>query len=366
MNSYIGDFINKLYIGGKNNEISKLEHASNKIDNYLLNIYREFNKKPIELLKEYTLNDILKFKEIKQNSSENINSENDQNDIIYEEKYDYKMQRLSAITDYFIYPCRMKCLVEGQQQSAYDIFINELSKYKNLNYPQKKDVLYRMRKHKNCTLLPFRRLIHIIKKMMNDKTDIKYLDCSAGWGDRMIAASLLGISEYLAYDPNTCLKQGHSEIINYFKDDLFGYYGSKSRKFTNYKVVYEPFEKDYEGEDKLENYFDICVSSPPFFTYEIYSIESTQSTSNYKTYDAWLYNFLIPAFKKIMRFLKPTGYLCWYIEDTPAYRYVDTLFKEVNKLNICKYINKIGYKYDDTENYNGKEIIRYFFVWQKI
>ena len=162
MNSFIGDFINKLYIGGKN---SKLEHASNKIDNYLLNIYREFNKKkPSELLNDYTLDDILKFKEINNDTSD-INSEND---IIYEEKYDSKIQKLSAITDYFIYPCRMQCLVEGQQQSAYDIFINELSKNKNLNYPQKKDVLFKMQKHKNCTLLPFRRLIHIIKKMMNN------------------------------------------------------------------------------------------------------------------------------------------------------------------------------------------------------
>lgn len=337
-----------------------IDSAFNKVDNYLLSIYREFNKNPRSILKYYTLADILKYKEvtkksIKTNNIKNITNINDQ---IFEEIYDYKQQRLSAITDYFIYPCRMKCLVEGQKSTAYNIFIDELSKNKNLNYTQKKDVLYKMRKHKNCTLLPFRKLIHILKIMMNNKADIKYIDCSAGWGDRMIAALLSGVSEYIAYDPNTCLKQGHSEIINYFKNDLFGYYGSNN-KFKNYNVIYKPFEKDYDNEGIFENYFDICISSPPFFTVEIYSTESTQSTSNYKTADAWLYNFLIPSFKKIMRFLKSSGFICWYIEDREEYKFLDTFFNEIDKLNICKYINKIGYTYDDID------IVRYFYIWQK-
>jgi hypothetical protein len=68
-----------------------------------------------------------------------------------------------------------------------------------------------------------------------------------------------------------------------------------------------PFEIDYKDESHMYNQYDICVSSPPFFTYEIYSTESTQSTSTYKTSDDWLYKFLIPSFKKIMKFLKPSN-----------------------------------------------------------
>jgi hypothetical protein len=169
----------------------------------------------------------------------------------------------------------------------------------------------------------------------------RILDFSAGWGDRLLAAMLLGISTYTAYDPNTCLKQGHTEIINYFKDDLFGYYNRDSQHsksiYKKYQVIYKPFENDYPDESKMYNQYDICVSSPPFFTYEIYSTESTQSSSMYETSDDWLYKFLIPSFKKIMKFLKPSGYLCWYIEDKEEYKFLDKFFKEVSNMNICKY-----------------------------
>ena len=336
--------LNNLLIGGEN----KLENSINKVDKYLLSIYREFNEEPKEVLKNYKIKDILDFKEIIVDD-----------DMIYEQKYDKNIKILNQITDYFIYPSRMKCLTENQTHSSYDIFIDELSKNKDLNYQQKKEVLYKMKKHPNCCLLHFQRLIHILKKMMNNKKDIKYLDSSAGWGDRLIASLLFGVSEYVGYDPNTCLKKGHSDIIDYFKDDLFSYYGSTESKFTNYEVVYKPFENEYNDDKKYENYFDICISSPPFFTVEIYSTECSQSTNNYKTPESWLYNFLIPSFKKIMKFLRTSGYLCWYIEDRPEYRYLDTLFNEINKLGICKYINKIGYKYDDNNT------VRYFYIWQK-
>jgi hypothetical protein len=226
-----------------------------------------------------------------------------------------------------------------------------------------------MRKTLNCSLLHFRRLIHILKEIISSNTsnikDFKYLDCSAGWGDRMIASMLLGIPTYTAYDPNTCLKQGHNEIINYFKNDLFGYYSKNgdsqlTSRYKKYEVICRPFEIDYPSiENSMYNEYDICVSSPPFFTYEIYSTESTQSTSTYKTSDDWLYKFLIPSFKKIMKFLKPSGYLCWYIEDKEEYKFLDKFFNEVNLLGICEYKKKIGYKYDDDSS------IRYFYVWQK-
>jgi hypothetical protein len=79
----------------------------------------------------------------------------------------------------------------------------------------------------------------------------------------------------------------------------------------------------------------------------------------YETSDDWLYKFLIPSFKKIIKILKPSGYLCWYIEDKEEYKFLDKFFEEINQMNICKYVKKIGYKYDDDNT------VRYFYVWQK-
>ena len=333
-----------------------LDNAYKKADNYLLQIYRELNPSPIQVIKQYTIDDILKYKKISKSSD----------NIIYEESYDKKLRDLSNITDYFIFPCRMKCLVETSTITPYDLYIKELEINKIIPHKKKQDLLFRMKKTPNCSLLHFRRLIHILKEMISSNTsnikDFKYLDCSAGWGDRMIAAMLLGIPTYTAYDPNTCLKEGHSQIINYFKNDLFGYYsknGDSQSIYKKYEVMSRPFEIDYKDESHMYNEYDICVSSPPFFTYEIYSTESTQSTSTYKTSDDWLYKFLIPSFKKIMKFLKPSGYLCWYIEDKEEYKFLDKFFNEVNLLGICEYKKKIGYKYDDDSS------IRYFYIWQK-
>lgn len=366
MDLFLNEYIKKILYGGdtfkfdtkpSNLQQEYLEQVERKIDNYLLSIYRDLNSKPKDLLKEYKLEDIMKFKKLSLSDTETI---------IYEERYDRNIQKLSSITDYFIYPCRMKCLVEKSSFSPYDIYLKALEKNKKFNQDQKKQLLYDMKKHPNCSLLHFRRLIHILKEMMGNRTDIKYIDSSSGWGDRMIAALLLGVEEYVGYDPNECLTKGHTEIINYFKDDLFGKYSSSNSSkstsqstYKSYQVIYKPFENEYPGEKQYNNYFDICVSSPPFFTVEIYSEEITQSTSNYKTADDWLYKFLIPSFKKVMKFLKPSGYLCWYIEDRPEYKFLDIFFKTIDNLNICKYIRKIGYKYDDDDK------VRYFYIWQK-
>lgn len=358
MDLFLDDYINKILYGGdtfkfdtKPSNLQKeyVKQVERKIDNYLLSIYRELNHTPKQILKEYKLEDILKFKKLS----------SDQKDIIYEEKYDRNIQKLSNITDYFIYPCRMKCMVEKSSFAPYDIYLKQLEKSTKLNQTQKKQLLHDMKKHPNCSLLHFRRLIHILKEMMGNKTNIKYIDSSSGWGDRMIASLLLGIEEYVGYDPNRCLIKGHTEIINYFKDDLFGTYNDTKSKFKSYQVIYKPFEIEYQEEEKYNNYFDICVSSPPFFTVEIYSQAATQSTSNYKTSEDWLNKFLIPSFKKVIKFLKPSGYLCWYIEDRPDYKFLDDFFKTIDKLEICQYIKKIGYKYDDDNK------VRYFYVWQK-
>ena len=62
-----------------------------------------------------------------------------------------------------------------------------------------------------------------------DLAGYKWLDISAGWGDRLIAAISLDM-EYLGYDPNVKLEPGHTAIIEKF--------GNKDKQ----KICYEPFE----------------------------------------------------------------------------------------------------------------------------
>ena len=99
---------------------SDLDNAYKKADNYLLQIYRESTQTPKQVIKQFKIEDILKYKKIVKSSD----------NIIYEESYDKNIRDLSSITDYFIYPCRMKCLVETStnKMTPYDLYIKELEK----------------------------------------------------------------------------------------------------------------------------------------------------------------------------------------------------------------------------------------------
>jgi hypothetical protein len=88
----------------------------------------------------------------------------------------------------------------------------------------------------------------------DDPEERRILDPSAGWGDRLLGTMAAG-AEYLGFDPNAALKQGHDATIARF--------GNKRR----HRVVVEPFE-----EANVEpGAFDMVLSSPPFFAYEHYS-----------------------------------------------------------------------------------------------
>lgn len=235
-----------------------------------------------------------------------------------------------------------------------------------------RDIIMQMQKEPNCSLLHFNRVILLYSELFGDHKDIKSLDSSAGWGDRLIAAILYGCSEYVAYDPNKKLIEGHNDIINYFsKHNLYGYYSPNEciKKNISSKIWYSNFESSYPHEYAYINYFDICISSPPFFQKEIYSYNKGQSIISYPNVSAWLENFLIPSFIKVLTFLKKGGYLCWYIEDMRECTFVAQFLEKISQLTICKKINKIGFDYKSTnpiltKRYQTKE--RYFHVWQKL
>lgn len=131
----------------------------------------------------------------------------------------------------------------------------------------------------------------------------KWLDISAGWGDRLITAISLNM-EYLGFDPNIRLKSGHDKMIADF--------GNTN---VSQRVIYEPFET---AEKYLKpNYYDVVMSSPPFFDLEIYADnQSGQSIVSFNSFNAWLVNFLFKSLLIAWNSLKENGYMILYIGDT--------------------------------------------------
>lgn len=126
---------------------------------------------------------------------------------------------------------------------------------------------------------------------------LKWIDISAGWGDRLLTAMSMNM-EYLGYDPNTELQAGHSEMIQMF--------GNGSQQ-----VIYQPFETAV----LKQNYYDVCLSSPPYFNLEVYSQDETQSVKSFPTYTGWMVGFLFTSLRKVWDSLKIGGYLILHLGD---------------------------------------------------
>jgi hypothetical protein len=187
----------------------------------------------------------------------------------------------------------------------------------------------------------------------------RVLDPCAGWGDRLIGAMASpGVTRYLAFDPNTALVNGHTEMIQMFS--------SRAPGKGVYNVVCAPFEHgiipeqdlpstvtsqgkgegDHVGlEEKsgmIKGGFDLILTSPPYFDLEIYEDVSSSSTSSSsssmsvttgkngviekglnqsivtsgaKGLNPWLTDWYFPMMSKAWAALAPGGHMAIYIND---------------------------------------------------
>lgn len=123
----------------------------------------------------------------------------------------------------------------------------------------------------------------------------KIFDFSCGWGARALAAQDY---TYIGVDPLTATK------INLF----FAKHNPKQNVIC-YQHGSEIFEPD------LENYVDMCMSCPPYFTLERYSEDETQSYNKYNEYEAWLTEYWKPTVENCYKYLKKDGYFVLVIKE---------------------------------------------------
>lgn len=134
--------------------------------------------------------------------------------------------------------------------------------------------------------------------MIGDIPNLRVLDISAGWGDRLMAACAMGC-RYMACDPNTALTVPYEAII--------ARHGNGKQK-----VHTLPFE---DLPEKTDEKFNCLYSSPPFFDLEIYTTEETQSSHRYETLDRWLNDFLKVCLRKADKMLERGAYIYLHLND---------------------------------------------------
>lgn len=164
----------------------------------------------------------------------------------------------------------------------------------------------------------------------------KVLDIASGWGDRLLAACLLGI-EYVGADPNTKLIPIHSNLIKDFGDPL------------KHRVICQPFE-DIVFEEKEFGTFDMMLSSPPFFNLELYSDESTQCSERYHSVSNWMNGYMLPSLKMARRLVKSGGFLVLHVNDIVDFknphnsiRIVEDIVKFLVQECKVRFLGQLGY-----------------------
>lgn len=147
----------------------------------------------------------------------------------------------------------------------------------------------------------------LARKMDMEPGQLRILDPSAGWGDRLLAACAVGAATYVGYDPNSELAGPYAEIIRRFAPATAAGHG--------YRVVSAPFPLEPDAPRASGGFFDLVHTSPPFFDLERYPAEGDAVARRYPAYQDWLREFYAPYLRSAWAALRPGGYFCLYITD---------------------------------------------------
>lgn len=259
---------------------------------------------------------------------------------------------LELFSDYFNEQCRVECVFSSSKMSTKSYFRNNLPNI--INYLEKKgdDVnIKNMREAiwnigpKECsTFKP--KLIKFFIELFNAR---RILDISSGWGDRLIGVMASDIDCYHGFDPNPCLHQGYRKMIDFFSD-------IRVNKDAEFIIKELPFEKA-----ELQNsYYDLVMTSPPYFDMEIYDNNSINQSTKDQSEASWFHNYLKVWINICHRALKPGAVIALNINQYRHQNYIYWMLKEMEKNNKWNYLGVISHSNIKKKNPQPT------FVWRKI
>lgn len=249
---------------------------------------------------------------------------------------DYNM-----ISDHFQEYCRMRCKRYDQELSPYDYWCKNhklVRKYAQDRYggtstKNLREAIYNL--VSECTSFRPTVMVGFIKHFSSRVI----LDFSAGWGDRLLGALACDsiIDFYCGVDPNSCVHPNYQKMIEFFKN--------KIKDKTKYQMIQAPFQEAVIPDKQ----YDLIITSPPYFTLEIYSDEDSQSVDSVSSVDEWLETFLFVSLKKAWDLLTGGGRMVIIINDMrststqPAHKFVEQMITYASSLPGAKYQGVVAY-----------------------
>ena len=290
---------------------------------------------------------------------QSLDYQTDRNGVIMENYM--AVTPLNRLTSRFSERARMKCrrINAPSKMSPHDYYLSKKEyfdkKIKDVKREtsNKRDFERQIKKVRkeiltqapDCSYFNISRVIYLFKylfgKNLKSLRRLKWLDMSAGWGDRLIGAIALSVAKYTGIDPSSEMEKVYPKIIDKLVSE------KNKGKFNVFSIPFEELTEDPKS-------YDIAFTSPPFFDFEIYNDDKNQSTNKWKTVESWTSGFLLPYVEKAWRYVKEDGYLVLYIEDKGG-SYVRSIESVLGKPT-----EELKMRYDDKP-----DILRTFYIWKK-
>jgi hypothetical protein len=309
-----------------------------KLEYPYYNLYHKLNKNNIKILiKNYKP---VIFKNIPNNLKSKFNLDKyDNNYFIIKENY-LENEIINNLTDFFSEKVRVKCQFSNNispyfywNKNKNKILKLTIQKYNKINIYYIREIIY-----ENTKLCNNFRITVSLTILRNFKVK-KWLDISAGWGDRLLSAIFHNVNIYESCDPNLELHDCYNDIIQNFVSE---------KKKNNFIIHKNGFLESIF----INNNFDVVFSSPPFFSLEKYSSFNENSITKFKNEKEWCQNFFIKSLIKAYNLLKKNGYMILYMGGS------NYVIQQMHLLDKIMDYKGIIYFYEKTP--------RKIYVWKKL
>jgi hypothetical protein len=128
------------------------------------------------------------------------------------------------------------------------------------------------------------------------------LDCSAGYGGRLVGFLASSGGRYIGIDPMTKTFAGNVSLTQSLRQD------------DRVDLYCHPAE-DTPDDVEWMGSVDFCFTSPPYVSKERYSDEATQSWVRYSSPPAWRQGFLVPLMRLSYKALRLGGFAAINVAD---------------------------------------------------
>jgi hypothetical protein len=274
--------------------------------------------------------------------------------------YPNDYEQTDSLTDHFVEPARIRCR-EIWNKSPYDTWQDMKAKtvpafFEKMSLHERREAVYA--ESHGCNLFNVALGTYSINRVVDRRAAVNglaVLDCTAGWGDRLVAAyAMPSVCFYRGWDTNPDLQPVYRALSAACVD--------AGAHALDWKIECVPFELQRDRflsrSSEYHERFDVAMVAPPFYDQELYTGENT-STNLYRTESAWYTWFYRPLLKQAYCALKPGGVVIAYIKKD---RMVREAQHELQRMGM-KYEGVLGFR--QTHNGEQRPRTRNTFIWRK-